>query len=115
MKNPFISIFKAKRPCPHCGTVLRFPTNKGTLRITCPRCRQSFVMEIRRPKPFVWHRGRTVAENFSANIDHWKDLWRRSPVTVLLFIALLVMTIVLIVRFVLGLGGPHHAPVPKVI
>ncbi len=29
--------------CPSCGTTVRVPKNKGKIRITCPKCKQSFI------------------------------------------------------------------------
>ena len=29
--------------CPKCGQVVRTPKGKGTIRITCPKCRETFV------------------------------------------------------------------------
>ena len=28
--------------CPNCKTKLRVPTNKGSIRITCPKCKHEF-------------------------------------------------------------------------
>lgn len=33
-------------PCPRCTQKLRLPGNKGTARITCPSCRNSFEKHI---------------------------------------------------------------------
>ena len=33
-------------PCPKCAQKLRLPVNKGTARITCPACRNSFEKQI---------------------------------------------------------------------
>ncbi len=29
--------------CPKCGQVVRTPKGKGTIRITCPKCRETFI------------------------------------------------------------------------
>lgn len=29
--------------CPKCGQVVRTPRGKGTIRITCPKCREAFI------------------------------------------------------------------------
>jgi hypothetical protein len=33
------------RPCPSCKSELRFPIDRGTLRITCPICSENFLVD----------------------------------------------------------------------
>ncbi|MBE7411755.1 MAG: zinc-ribbon domain-containing protein [Leptospiraceae bacterium] len=44
------------RSCPSCDSELRFPIDKGTLTIKCPRCNHSFTIDP--DDPLTYHLGR---------------------------------------------------------
>ncbi|MBP7460396.1 MAG: hypothetical protein KBA26_03830 [Candidatus Delongbacteria bacterium] len=107
MKNPFESLRWAKRACPNCGTLLRFPTHKGNLRITCPHCRQAFVIQFQPMSPIHWKKGVSLGDNIRGNLQNWKQLWHQAPWMIIVWGIALVMLIVWIVRLVMGSPGPE--------
>ncbi|MCB1159023.1 MAG: hypothetical protein KDK45_16100 [Leptospiraceae bacterium] len=40
------------RPCPECGTELRFPLDRGILIIKCPTCSYQFIIDPDNPETF---------------------------------------------------------------
>lgn len=102
MKNPFKYLQWAKRPCPSCGILLRFPAHKGDLRITCPHCRQSFMIQFQRMSLFTWQKGSSRKENLLRNLAHWRKVWIQYPWMVTMWIVALVLLVFWIVRLITG-------------
>ncbi len=44
---------KLIRPCPNCKIELRFPIDKGTVKITCPNCKHEFLANPDNPELYL--------------------------------------------------------------
>ncbi len=78
MKKWFKRLFTATRSCPQCGQLLRFPINKGNLRISCPACQSSFMLQIQRVPNMAWNRNHSWRENLKNFVDQFRQLRRQS-------------------------------------
>jgi len=98
MKSYFKNLLKAKKKCPFCGTNLRFPSNKKKLKITCPVCKNSFIIEFSRFPYIQWNKNLTILENLKNSKNKFLLIYKENPVIIWLWTFILVMVLFMLFR-----------------
>jgi len=100
-------IFSSRKQCPNCGVILRFPNNKGKLKVTCPNCHTHFIVQFQKVNPFNFDKNISRKANFDMIKQNFKNLYQANPW--LLWFLILVFSF-LIYWVVQSCGGEPNLP-----